>query len=423
MSSENLVYKINNGLLNKSALEKGAFPSSKSVCNRALMIGALSGKCSIYPLSTSSDSLNLINAFNEISLKFKCLGNKITFFESFESHDQKLSDQKIYPVHAFDGGTTSRFLMAMLASGTKNYHLILSAEMLVRPMDELIDVLRLMGAKIQYYKDSVTQEEGYLIKGPFSFNKNHSAKFEIKSERSSQFYTALKLLTVVYKNLEIIPIDLKNSKKYADLTEKMIEKFCRTDLFKVPYDFSSLGYIIAFLAINGGGNLPTVNEIDYEQADSALFDILQSSGARFQFTQDFGLTISSDRKKLTPFIADAAIYPDLIPTLAFLAAHIDGESQFMNLEILTHKESNRLKELIFLLQLLEVEHSYDESQQILRIKGNSYKTYRAIEYFPPNDHRMIMTAGVFMRMNYGGILYKAEHVKKSFPEFFQFLAD
>lgn len=421
MNSENLVYKISPGAINSNAIALDLLPASKSQCNRALILAVLKGGMRVSPLAQSSDTLHILNAFKTLGIKTEIKKNEFHAKESFYQAEKRLVGEKITKIYAFDGGTTTRFLMALLASGEKSYFLVLEKEMLQRPMDELVEALNFLGAKIVKHEDG--DDSGYLIQGPlFKLANDSLVSVEIESARSSQFYTSLKLLTIKFPKLDVVAKNLENSAAYALMTDEALKRANVSDHLKIAYDFSSLGYLIAFMALSTGGELQNITELDPEQADSALFSILKESGAKLELSGQ-GLKVQGSRDLLRPFSADAAKYPDLIPTLVFLAAHIEGESEFLNLQILTYKESNRTKELLFLLELFEVTHQFDSKEHRLVIQGSCSKTYRAIDYFPPNDHRMIMTAALFMRLNYGGLIYKAEHVRKSFPNFFEFLAD
>lgn len=421
MSSENLVYKITPGLLNQKAISLDLIPASKSHCNRALILAVLKGDMKVSPLAKSSDTEHLLKAFQVLGIKTQVKNNIFYAEESFEAAEKRVNTKKPIRIYAHDGGTTSRFLMALLSTGEKPYFLVLSQEMLLRPMEELVEALKFLGANISKHEEG--KENGYLIQGPLTKLKTgEPISLEIESRRSSQFYTALKLLTLKFPHLNIEAKNLENSKSYAQMTDENLKRAKTSHHLSIAYDFSSLSYLLAFLAVSAGGEFPKITELDLEQADSALYSILKEAGADISLA-GHGLKIHGSREFLKPFKAWASIYPDLIPTLVFLAAHIEGESEFHQLQILAHKESDRTKELLFLLELFEVPHRFDPKSHSLFIQGSKSKTYRAIDYFPPNDHRMIMTAGLFMRLNYGGLIYKAQHVKKSFPDFFEFLAD
>lgn len=404
MSLENLVYKISAGGVSRRNL---SIPTSKSFCNRALILAALSPeKKTIKHLSNSTDVTKLINVFDQIGLKYSLKNQDLTFKNSFPACEKKSS--QIIELDSGDGGTTNRFLMAMLALGKNQYLLKANPEMLKRPMAELIEALNSIGAKVQQL------DRGYLIQGPV----NQKAKVVINSKRSSQFYTALKLIASSI-DLNVQAVEMESSLAYAKMTDHLVDEVQKQKTISVPVDFSSLAYLVALGVLTTGFQHPQVTGVDYDQADHAILDILKNSGATIEISEK-GIFI--EPCSLKPITGDGRLYPDLIPTLVFLAAHIQGKSKFVGLEVLKHKESDRISEMLRILDFVGVNYQYDTDTYTLEIKGMTSK-YRAFEYFAPNDHRMIMMAALFMRKNYGGLIYNAQHVKKSFPNFFEFLAD
>ena len=404
MSLESLVYKISSGGISRRDL---MIPTSKSFCNRALVLAAQSSEQkTIKYLSNSTDVTQLIKVFDQMGLKYTLKDQSLTFRNSFPACEKKSS--KLIELNSGDGGTTNRFLMAMLALGKNQYLLKADTEMLKRPMEELIEALNALGAHVKQIA------EGYLIQGPLKSN----TKVVINSKRSSQFYTALKLISQSLQ-LDVQAIEMENSQAYAKMTDHLVNEIQHHTIITVPVDFSSLGYLIALGVLTTGFNHSQVTSIDDDQADHEIIDILKDVGAQIEISKN-GISVGSC--SLKPIMGDGRKYPDLIPTLVFLAAHIEGKSTFVGLKGLKHKESNRIAEMLRILDFAGVHYQYDAETYTLSIEGTVEK-YRAFEYFAPNDHRMIMMAALFMRKNYGGLIYNAQHVKKSFPNFFEFLAD
>jgi 3-phosphoshikimate 1-carboxyvinyltransferase len=109
---------------------------------------------------------------------------------------------------------------------------------------------------------------------------------------------------------------------------------------------------------------------------------------------------------------------DFVPPLVFLASYIEGTSNFRNIATLRYKESDRVKELINLLDLFKVKYRYE--QHTLAIEGG-HRIGQEVDYNAPRDHRIIMTAYLFLRYNKGGNIFNAKYVEKSFPHFFKVL--
>ena len=71
-----------------------------------------------------------------------------------------------------------------------------------------------------------------------------------------------------------------------------------------------------------------------------------------------------------------------------------------------------------MLKAFNVSFSVDRDNYEIKITGPlSGKV--SISYDPPEDHRMVMVAYLFMRALEGGVVSNAQHVKKSFANFFE----
>jgi len=110
---------------------KGAFirlPASKSIANRALIIRALCAEhFRIFPLSWASDTRELVHAL-------KKSGRVLQVGE---------------------GGTTYRFLTALLSLRPGERTLLAGPQMRQRPVKPLVDALRQLGAEISYIEKRV----------------------------------------------------------------------------------------------------------------------------------------------------------------------------------------------------------------------------------------------------------------------------
>jgi 3-phosphoshikimate 1-carboxyvinyltransferase len=182
----------------------------------------------------------------------------------------------------------------------------------------------------------------------------------------------------------------------------------------VPADFSSLSYPIALAALDGEVFFPGVLRIDPFQADSLFLDYLFNIGAKVEWRKE-GLWVA--KGDLRPFEIDCSLIPDLIPTLCFVASYIKGKCTLKNIKNLIYKESNRLMGIFDLFNTFKVEYQYDKEIDQLVITG-SRSFNDSFEYTPAKDHRMVMTAYLYMRINGGGKLFNCDSVAKSYPEFF-----
>ena len=382
--------------------------TSKSHANRALVLGALKGKgICLNEVPQSTDVINLLNAFKKIGLKIIQKDRSITFLNSFPECERE-SNIKSIDLHTGDGGTTNRFLIPLLALGKKEYKVFPTEQLSQRPIDELISPLKNLGVKIQ-----IGNAPWLTIQGPINISQDQSV-LKIDCSKSTQFASALKLIMAFNEKIIIEAIHVKSSETYLKMTEAVIEHFKKSNNYTIPADFSSLSYPAVLAALAGEIFISNVFELDSLQADSQLLSLLKDLGAVVEFNQ-LGLTIKHG-KSLKPFIFDVSKAPDLFPTLVVLASKINGATTFINLEVLAFKESDRLSEMIKLLQLFECRFEGD-GQKSLTIYGEEKRFGQSTYFEPVRDHRIVMATSLMMSLNAGGVLTNGDCVSKSYPEF------
>lgn len=407
MNLENSRYKVEPG----SFHAKIELPTSKSHANRALIIGAVrGGGFKINSLPDSTDVRTMLSCLEKVGLKITRTDHNVTFTNSFPQCEREISSDVI-DLATGDGGTTNRFLLALLSRGKKTYRFFPSEKMSERPMDDLIEPLRLLNVQVESHKNGAWIE----IKGPASMSK--TTKLEIDCGKSTQFASAM-MLAFSPVPLQVVPVNVKASETYIEMTNYILRETLQKNVFDIPVDFSSLSYPLALGLIKGEVLISNCRSLDPYQADSALIDLMKEAGADIEWSAE-GLKATS-RNRLRPITADGSRFPDLVPALVFLASQIEGESVLTNLSVLRHKESDRLEELLKILKAFSVAFQFDETRAEIRITGGKMET-GPVTIVPARDHRMVMTAYLFLRAGAGGMLGEADCVDKSFPKFFQIM--
>ena len=413
MSLENSPYKIE---ALKGFDKEITLISSKSHSNRALILGAIrGGNFKVLNVSESTDVTNLLKCFKKIGLKLKITGTTVVFENSFPECEKDLQSDFI-ELNTGDGGTTNRFLIALLSRGKKEYHLFPSEKMSERPVEDLLIPLKKLNVVIQHNQNNSNQQAWVVIQGPASLY--NTTRLEVDCEKSTQFASAL-MLAFSNRPMQFDFINLHASEAYLKMTAQVIKKSLAGNSYTVPVDFSSLGYPAALAAMLGRVLIKNCTELDSLQADSVLVELLKSSGASRALTTA-GLEIKKGAN-LKPINFQISKAPDLFPTLVFLAAHIEGVSTFTDLTILKYKESDRLLEMINILKAFEVGMDYDPVGNTLKINGSASKKYKNSVIHPARDHRIVMAAALFMARNSGGTLYEVDCIEKSFPGFLTLL--
>lgn len=398
--------KINKGHIKKSIKA----PTSKSWANRFLIIAAIQkGPTIIENISQSTDVKNMLLAFNQIGLKVETQNEKIIIHNSFPACEN-FSDDNIINLTTGDGGTTNRFLLALLSRGKKKYRLITSKEFSKRPNDDFFDVLVNMGVDLKVGKNDFWVE----IQGNGAIKSLD--RIEVDCEKSTQFLSGL-MLAYADENIEFLPKNLKSSFDYIEMTKKLISDFkVGKKYFYNPVDFSSLSYPIAFVCDGEALNIENCFEIDKFQADSFLFSFLENKGVKFHFSKE-GLKVDSTHFDLKPFLIECSGFPDLVPTLIFIACLCHGRSTLQGLEVLKHKESDRFREICHLLKEFKIKYEVNHRLDEISVFGPC-KNINNCELNLPPDHRMIIIAAMFLKKFGNGEINQIQHVNKSYPTFF-----
>ena len=390
-------------------------PTSKSYANRLLILAALESKgATIENIPASTDVLSMLEAFAQIGLKVEKLDEEKYFIKGpFPIVEYSEAGTPLY-LETGDGGTTNRFLIPLLARGVRRYRLRASSHMKSRPMEELEIALTQMGVSVK--RGGASDDFWYEIQGPMC---SIPSELKIDSSRSTQFASGL-CLALADCSTVVVANAIMASESYFSLTQDLVKQFRAHKVnYRVPVDFSSLSYPLALALLGGEVHVRNCFERDLFQADSLFLPLLEKLGARLSFAPD-GLHFAGV-KSYQGFEFDCAPCPDLTPTLAFVAAHAQGESRLKNLGVLHYKESDRVREIIQVLKAFRCQYNYDSANEILTITGRS-GNFLATDISPPPDHRIIMMAYLFMRANQGGRLQNIEHVAKSFPGFFEIMS-
>ncbi len=387
-------------------------PGSKSLSNRVLMIKALSGlKFSIKNISDSDDTQHLLEALSAI---------------------EHATSPTIDIGHA---GTDMRFLTAFLALRSGTYELTGSERMQQRPIKELVDVLKKLGADISY-----KHKEGY----PPLFISGKSLKggsTAIKGNVSSQFISALLLVSPYFETgLELIIENDMVSKPYIDMTIETMREFGAEVLvnnhkitvspkpytydkaeYLIESDWSAASYFYSLLALSPVNAQFTLSGLfkNSLQADAVCSSIYTSFGIETKFeTTEIHIskkTISS----LSKFEHDFINCPDIAQTLACTCAGLNIPFYLTGLQTLKVKETDRILALKNELQQFGVNLQVTNETISYEPKGILPVGLSTLEIATYKDHRMAMSFAPLCLVVDTMTIKNAEVVSKSYPEFWE----
>ena len=336
-------------------------PGSKSISNRALLLAALSsGTTTLKNLLDADDTQVMRNALRQLGLSVTDKENHVCVVEGCGGK---------FPVREADlfmgnAGTAIRPLTAALAMQGGNYRLSGVDRMHERPIRDLVDGLRQVGAKIDY-----ELEEGYPPIQISAANIQIKDVVKVRGDVSSQFLTALlmALPLVATEPVRIEVIGELISKPYIDITLKLMARFgvnvtcpdaqsfiipAKTSdaVYKTPGqlsvegDASSASYFLALGAIGSGPVRVLGVGRDSIQGDVAFADALALMGANITAGEDWieVAGVKNANGKLNGITIDCTEIPDAAMTLAVAALFAEGPTRLNSIASWRVKETDRI---------------------------------------------------------------------------------
>ena len=206
--------------LKKGRSYKVTVPGSKSITNRALLLGALAeGKTLVRGVLFSEDSRVFMKALEEIGFSVKIDEEKKEV--EIEGLGGRVPTGPERNVYVGSAGTAARFLTAMLALSGEHFLVESSEQMRARPMEPLLRALEALGVTFEYL------EKPYAF--PFRIcgrEENGVREVDLNIDASSQFLSALLLSGVMCnEGLQIHLTGTRDARSYVHISMKMMEEF------------------------------------------------------------------------------------------------------------------------------------------------------------------------------------------------------
>ena len=200
-------------------------PGSKSITNRALPLAALArGQTDLTGVLFADDTWQMINALQ--TLGYELAMDQSAAKVRIAGRGKHLPTGRGQTLMCGNSGTTIRFLTAMLTLGSGEYVLDGIARMRQRPIDQLVDQLKVLGAEIGYEN----RREGESGAGypPLRIKAKGLAGggCQFADAKSSQYISAI-LMAAPYAHTPVT-VSLMGpvtSEPYVVMTLRMMEQF------------------------------------------------------------------------------------------------------------------------------------------------------------------------------------------------------
>ena len=395
-------------------------PGSKSYTHRILIASALSdGECRIRNPLLSEDTLLTMQALRQMGIRIDEPSNDQIIVSGGSGKLKPCAD----PIFLGNSGTSMRLLTAVAALGQGTFTLTGTDRMAERPIQDLIDALEQLDVRIRSkHRNGCPPVE--IIGEKVSGGSVH-----INCRTSSQYLSALLLIApYTSRGLEILVNEGPVSRPYVDMTVDVMDKFGVTvsregyDRFKVTGqqvyragaytvepDGSQAGYFWAAAAVCGTEIKVKGVTANSRQGDVNFAKLLATMGCEIA-TEPDGITVSG--RYLRAVDVDMGDMPDMVPTLAVVAAFAEGTTIIRNVSHLKAKESDRLASVVNELVKMGIDARCSADELIVtggKPRGAEIATY--------GDHRIAMSFAVAGLVTPQTFILDENCVEKSFPNF------
>jgi len=402
-------------------------PGSKSISNRVLLLSALAkGATRLHDLLDAEDTRVMLGALQKLDIVIDARD----FAAMVVNGAGGIPCRKV-DLFLGNAGTAFRPLTAALALAGGEYRLMGKPRMHQRPIRDLVEPLRAIGASIDY-----TGNEGFPPLAIHTGNIALRGPIRVRGNVSSQYLSALLMSLPLAGGGTVEVVGELISKPYVSITLNLMRKFgievtvngwrsfdvpgysyVAPPEIHVEGDASSASYFLAAGAISGGPVRVVGAGRDSIQGDVRFTEVLAAMGARIDIGEDW--IEASSEGRLRAFDLDLNHIPDAAMTAAVAALFADGQSIIRNIGSWQVKETDRITAMA--TELRKLGAGVVEGPDFLKITPPA-KLNAGVAIDTYDDHRIAMCfslaalGGVPVTINDPGC------VAKTFPDYFKALA-
>jgi 3-phosphoshikimate 1-carboxyvinyltransferase len=395
-------------------------PGSKSLTNRALIIAALAeGHSRILNPLFSDDSYWLMNALVRLGIDVSADGERGEVCVSGQSGEIDASGVDLFVGNA---GTVARFLPPVLALGRGPYTIDGVPRMRERPVADLVDAMRHLGAAVDYAGEHgrfPLAIEGGGIRG---------GEVRVSASKSSQFVSGLLMASPYAEAPVTLHPEGRKEWPYVGITVALMRAFgvevdeangrftvapalYSSREYEVEPDASGASYFMAAAAVTGGRvRIPGLGSSS-PQGDLRFAGVLRDMGCRVEIAPHSVEVIGPDR--LQGIEVDMNAFSDTMITLAAISPFATSPTTIKNVGHTRLQETDRLSAVATELNRLGVKtHTTASSIRIIPdiVRPGVIRTY--------GDHRMAMAFAITGLVASGIRIGDPGCVAKTFPGYF-----
>jgi len=409
-------------------------PGSKSITNRALLVGALAeGTTVLRGVLFSDDSKVFMQALRDIGFLVEV--NEEEHKVVIEGHGGSIpavsGAHEGRRVYVGSAGTAARFLTALLALSGQHFWVESSEQMKKRPMEPLLRALEELGAKFEFL------EQPYAF--PFRICGREDRNPEsvgLNIDASSQFLSALLLSGVMCR--EGVTVHLtgtRSARAYVGITMKMMEEFgcqvCRLDEntyrvmrgqtyrgreYQIEPDVSAACYFYGLAAVTGSEVKVMHVHSATTQGDIKFIDVLEQMGCHVKEERDGVVVTGVKCGQLRGVHVDMSDFSDQTMTLAAVAPFADSETVIDGVGHIRGQESDRIHGIV--TELARMGIRCEERPDGITVHPGEVRPAVVNTY---EDHRMAMAFSLVGCRVKGIVIDNPGCCRKTFENYFELL--
>ncbi len=402
-------------------------PGSKSLSNRILLLSMLAeGQTEIYNLLDSDDTRRMVEALHTLGVQLHENRQENMITVSGTNGTIPVAEATLMLGNA---GTAIRPLTAAMTLGHGRFLLDGVPRMRERPIIDLINGLRQLGANVRCINNTDCPPVEVIASGL------PGGTTLLSGAISSQYLSAILMAAPYAENEVCVEItDKLVSVPYVEMTLRLMQRFgvsvAHEDFqnFQVPRqayrspgtifvegDASSASYFLAGAAVTGGTVTVTGCGTDSLQGDSRFAEVLEKMGAKVDWKAR-EITVSGS--SLQGIDVDMNKMPDAAMTLAVAALFASGPTAIRNIYNWRVKETERLNAVC--TELRKLGAKVEEGEDYLVIQPPQKIQQSAIDTY--DDHRMAMAFSLAACGNASVTINDPGCVSKTFPDYFEVFA-
>ncbi|MEC5422469.1 3-phosphoshikimate 1-carboxyvinyltransferase [Virgibacillus sp. C22-A2] len=407
-------------------------PGDKSISHRAVILGSLAkGTTKVTHFLDGEDCMRTVHAFQAMGVSIERSDSTLLI----EGRGISGLNEPTVPLYFGNSGTTGRLMLGLLA-GLPFFTTVYGDESLSkRPMDRVVDPLRLMGASFDgrghgsYLPLSIRGENlkgiDYTLPVKSAQVKSAILLAGLVADGETQVTEKTNTRDHTENMLQAFGADIISNENNTTITSK--KELSATDVY-VPGDISSAAFFLVAAAIVPNSVI-TLKNVGLNVTRTGIIDVLTEMGASIQVTNQRTLSgelfgdIHVKYSNLHGITIEGEIIPrliDEIPIIALLATQASGATVIRNAEELRVKETDRIAAVVDVLSTLGASVEATDDGMIIHgktsLKGGAVSSY--------NDHRIAMMAAISSLVaTEEVILDDKDCISISYPTFFADLHD